>query len=77
MKLIKKLTKHGNSLALIIDRPVLDLLKIEVDTPLEISTDGQVLIITPVADEERRDKFQRALNSANRKYGNALKRLAK
>ena len=75
--MIKKLTKHGNSLALIIDRPVLDLLKIEVDTPLEISTDGQVLIITPVTDKERRDKFQRALNSANCKYGNALKRLAK
>jgi len=77
VKIIKKLTKHGNSLALIIDRPVLDLLKIEVDTPLEISTDGQVLIIAPVADEERRDKFQRTLNSANRNYGNALKRLAK
>ncbi len=76
-KMIKKLTKHGNSLALIIDRPVLDLLKIEVDTPLEISTDGQVLIIAPVVNEERRDKFQKALTSVNRKYGNALKRLAK
>jgi antitoxin component of MazEF toxin-antitoxin module len=73
---IKKLSKHGNSLAVVIDRPVLDLLKIDVDTPLEISTDGQVLVISPVRDKRHRDKFQRALESANKKYGRALKRLA-
>jgi antitoxin component of MazEF toxin-antitoxin module len=74
--MIKKLSKHGNSLAVVIDRPVLDLLKIDVDTPLEISTDGQVLVISPVRDNAHRDKFQRALESANKKYGRALKRLA-
>ncbi len=74
--MIKKLTKHGNSLAIVIDRAVLDLLKIDADTPLEISTDGQVLVISPVRDNERRDKFTEALESANRKYGRALKRLA-
>jgi antitoxin MazE len=74
--MIKKLTKHGNSLAVVIDRAVLDLLKIDVDTPLEISTDGQVLVISPVRDKRQRDKFQRALESANKKYGHALKRLA-
>ena len=74
--MIKKLSKHGNSLAVVIDRPVLDLLKIDVDTPLEISTDGQVLVISPVRDNEHRNKFTKALESANRKYGPALKRLA-
>jgi antitoxin component of MazEF toxin-antitoxin module len=74
--MIKKLSKHGNSLAVVIDRPVLDLLKIDVDTPLEISTDGQVLVISPVRDNAHLDKFQRALESANTKYGRALKRLA-
>ena len=74
--MIKKLTKHGNSLAVVIDRAVLDLLKIDADTPLEISTDGQVLVISPVRDNTRRDKFQKALESANKKYGRALKRLA-
>jgi antitoxin component of MazEF toxin-antitoxin module len=74
--MVKKLTKHGNSLALVIDRAILDLLKIDTDTPLEISTDGQVLVISPVRDEEHRDRFRKALESANRKYGRALKRLA-
>jgi len=33
--MVKKLTKHGNSLALVIDRPVLDILKIDAETPTE------------------------------------------
>ncbi len=74
--MIKRLTKHGNSLALVIDRAVLDLLKIDADTPLDISTDGQVLVITPITDEAHQEKFKKALESANRKYGRALKRLA-
>jgi len=74
--MIKKLTKYGNSLAVVIDRAVLDLLKIDVDTPLEISTDGQVLVISPVRDNVHRDKFEKALDTANRKYGQALKQLA-
>ena len=74
--MIKKLTKHGNSLALVIDRPVLDLLKIDSDTPLEITTDGEVMIISPVRDPKRVKKFEKALKSVNKRYGRALKRLA-
>jgi antitoxin component of MazEF toxin-antitoxin module len=75
--MIKKLTRHGNSLALVVDRPVLDLLKIDADTPLEISTDGQVLVVSPVRDAKRRKQFEAALAKVNEKYGRALKRLAK
>ncbi|MBI2842169.1 MAG: AbrB/MazE/SpoVT family DNA-binding domain-containing protein [Armatimonadetes bacterium] len=74
--MIKRLTKHGNSMALIIDRGVLDLLKIDHDTPLEVSTDGNVLIVAPVKDEARLSKFREALNNANRKYGRTLRKLA-
>ena len=35
--MLKNLTKHGNSWALIIDKPILDLLKIDPTAPLEIS----------------------------------------
>lgn len=74
--MIKRLTKHGNSMALIIDRSVLDLLKIDDETPLEISTDGNVLVVSPVRDEERVARFREALEKVNRRYGRALKRLA-
>lgn len=74
--MIKKLSKHGNSLALVIDRSVLDLLKIDAQTPLEISTDGHVLIVAPVRDPKRRKKFEEALAKTNRRYGPMLRRLA-
>ena len=37
--MIKKLTRHGNSAALIIDRPILELLGADIDTAFEIVTD--------------------------------------
>jgi antitoxin MazE len=74
--MVKKLTKHGNSLALVIDRAVLDLLKISTETPLDVSTDGQVLVIAPVRDEAHKSKFKQSLEAANQKYGRVLKRLA-
>ncbi len=43
--MIKRLTRHGNSFALIIDRAILELLNITPDAELEISTDGQALLI--------------------------------
>ena len=74
--MIKKLTKHGNSLALLIEKPVLDLLNVDADTPLEVSTDGNTLIVVPVRDAARRERFEKALAKVNRRYGRALKRLA-
>jgi antitoxin MazE len=74
--MVKKLTKHGNSLALVIDKPILELLNIDSDTPLEISTDGTALVVAPVRDAKRRAKFEAALKKTNRKYGRALKKLA-
>jgi antitoxin MazE len=74
--MLKKLTRHGNSLALVIDKGILELLNIDSSTPLEISTDGTLLLISPVRDEERGRRFHEALGKANAKYGHALKRLA-
>jgi antitoxin component of MazEF toxin-antitoxin module len=51
--MIKKMVSHGNSSALIIDKPILEILKIGMDTPLEVSTDGKNLIISPVQDAKR------------------------
>jgi antitoxin component of MazEF toxin-antitoxin module len=75
--MIKTLTKHGNSFALVIDRPVMDLLHIEADTQLEVSTDGQSLILTPAKGDARKAKLRRALERGNAKYGRALHNLGK
>ena len=74
--MIKKLTRHGNSLALVIERPILKLLNMDSETPVQITTDGNVLIVSPVRDEARTDRLTKALERANQRYGRALKRLA-
>ncbi len=74
--MIKKLSKHGNSLALVIDRSILELLGIDEKTSLELSTDGESLVVAPLRDKKRKKKFDDALASSNERYGKALKRLA-
>ena len=74
--LTKKLSKHGNSLALVIDRSILELLGIDEKTTLDISTDGRALVIVPAHDKRRNKRFEQALADCNQQYGKALKRLA-
>ena len=74
--MIKKLVSQGNSAALIIDKPILELLKIDSATSLEITTDGKNLIISPVEDSKREKKFKAALSKVNKLHGKTLKRLA-
>ncbi len=77
MTVTKKLTKHGNSYALIIEKPILELLGIDSDTLLQISTpDGASIVITPVKTAAQRRKFKSALGKINKRYGRALKNLA-
>ena len=63
-------------MALVIDRPILDLLKIDADTPLEVSTDGKSLKIAPATASKQREKFEKAQAFAHKRFGRAFKRLA-
>ena len=74
--MLKKLTKHGNSLALVIDRPILDLLKIDPDTALDVSTDGKRLIVARAEPSTSRKRFDAAQEWAHKRYGKAFKKLA-
>ncbi len=74
--MIKRLTAIGNSLGLIIERPILELLDIDKDTPLEVRTDGEVLIIRP----QRRNRSARLKATAERvmdAHDETMRKLAK
>jgi antitoxin MazE len=75
--MIKKMIQHGNSSALVIDKPIMDLLHIELNTPLEIATDGKNIIISPVRESNRLKKLNSSLEKINSKYSKTLKKLAK
>ena len=74
--MIKKLTRHGNSLALVIDRPILELLHIEPDTPLDVRTDGDKLIIRPLTKEERSERLNLAVDRVMKNHHETLRKLA-
>ena len=72
----KRLTRTGNSLALVIDRPLLEALEIDVETELELSTDGDVLVVTPLRDPKRRRRVADLVAEAHEIYGGVFRRLA-
>ena len=74
--MVKRLTRHGKRLALVIDRGVLYLLEIDAEIPLSVTIDGKCLIVTPLRDPSRQKRFRASFTEANRHYGPALKRLA-
>ena len=74
--MIKNLTKHGNSWALVIDKPILDLLNIDPTAPVEITTDGQTLVLAPIKAKGHSEKVRVAREKVNQRYSKVFKKLA-
>jgi antitoxin MazE len=72
----KKLTRTGNSLALVLDKALLDELDITAETPLEVSTDGEVIVISPKRSARRTAKLRKVMARAHERYAGVFRRLA-
>ena len=64
-------------MALILDKQLLERTNIDEDTPLEVTDDGEVIIISKVRDKKREKKLAAAVADAHRRYGNVFRNLAK
>jgi antitoxin component of MazEF toxin-antitoxin module len=71
----KRLIQHGNSVALVIDKPIMELLNINNETTFELSTDGKNLILSPQTEVSNENDIIASLAKINKKYGKILKRL--
>ena len=71
----KKLIRHGNSAALVLDKALLDILNVQLDTPLEITTDGRNIIISPSSTLNAESSLLDSLERINHRHGNVLRRL--
>jgi antitoxin component of MazEF toxin-antitoxin module len=74
--MIKKLTRTGNSIALVLDKPMLEELGLDENAEVEVSTNGQVIVITPKRSSARERRFRNAADRINRKYAGLFKRLS-
>jgi antitoxin MazE len=72
----KKLVRTGNSLALVLDKALLEEANIDADTELEVSTDGRVLVVSPLPSPRRSAKLRKVVEEAHRRYAGVFKRLA-
>lgn len=75
--MVKPLTRHGNSMALVIEKPILELLGAGPETLFDITTDGKVLILSPIQNVDLSKQVAKAVEKINKKYEKALKKLAK
>jgi antitoxin MazE len=73
----KRLIKAGNSLAVVLDKPLLEAADIDESTPLEISTNGDVIMITPLRSTKRTARLKDAVAAIDARFSGAFKRLAK
>ncbi|BDA80229.1 AbrB family transcriptional regulator [Leptospira kobayashii] len=69
--MLKKLVQHGNSSALVIEKPILELLNIDLNTTLEVTTDGKSLIIKPA-----NKSILKSLDKINKNHSKTLKKLS-
>jgi antitoxin MazE len=73
--MIKHLTKTGNSFALVLDRSLLNATNISLETELEVSIYGDVIIITPVRSKDRTEKLKAGMEMIHDRYAGAFRRL--
>jgi antitoxin component of MazEF toxin-antitoxin module len=75
--MIKNLTRTGNSVALVLDKQLLEAANLEPDEPVEVSTNGRVIVIAPVRSKREVDKLARGQELMHAKFAGAFRRLAK
>lgn len=74
--MIKKLQSHGNSQALVIDKPIMEALGIDAETQLQVTVSGNSLVITPVNVGIGPERVLEAIEKLRPRYGEMLRRLA-
>jgi antitoxin component of MazEF toxin-antitoxin module len=72
----KKLTRTGNSLALVLDKELLEQLGIDADTPLELSSDGDVIVVSPIRGRKIEERLKAVMSRAHERYAGVFRKLA-
>jgi antitoxin component of MazEF toxin-antitoxin module len=73
----RTLQRHGNSVALVFDRTILDALHMTADTPVHITLHGGSLVITPADTGVPAQELGEAMARLRPRYRRMLENLAK
>jgi antitoxin component of MazEF toxin-antitoxin module len=72
----KKPIVAGNSLAVVLDKAVLEATGITRETLLEVSTDGDVVVLSPVRDQARSARLSAIAEGIFTRHAAAFRKLA-
>ncbi len=72
----KRLSAIGNGLGIVIEKPILELLEIDRETELDMRTDGDRLIISPVR-KGKKERVRAALHRALSAHDGSLRKLGR
>ena len=75
--MVKNLTRTGNSVALVLDKLLLEAAHLDPDEQVEVSTNGRVIVIAPVRNKREIEKLKRGQALMHEKFAGAFRRLAK
>lgn len=73
----KTLQRHGNSMALVLDKTMLDALGATAETPLHITFDGPSMTVTPVHVGVPAEELEETISRLRPRYKTMLENLAK
>lgn len=68
----RNLVSVDGGVALMLDAGVLQILDMDENTVVRLSTDGDCLVVTPIRAKGRRRRFEEALQSATNDYDGML-----
>lgn len=71
----RKLVSVNGSLALVLDSGVLQILDIDENSVVRLSTDGDCLVVTPIRAKGRRQRYDRAVESVVTEYDSMLQQM--
>ncbi len=71
----KKLSAIGNSLGIVIEKPILELLDITRDTEIDMKTDGDRLILVPIR-KTRKQRVKEAMDEVLADHAPTFRKLA-
>jgi antitoxin component of MazEF toxin-antitoxin module len=72
----KKLSAIGNSLGIVIEKPILELLDIDRHTEFEMTTDGDALRLVPIR-KARKQRVKEAMVEVLKDHAGTFRKLAR
>ncbi len=73
---LKKMIKNGNSMALVIERPLLDVLGANANSFVKRTVSGNKLILEFVSEEQRAKIMDDAISESIKDHASVFKKLA-